>query len=248
MYKVEMAELSIASPQRQLSGVPPGIKAGARRRWFELVLVMLVAFSRSIVGSIYILVSGPGSQKLFSTGSMILGIAEELTGLLMLGYVLSRTQRRFADIGLKWSVRDVGIGLVVAVLAYLSYAAGYRGLYTIHYAIFGSAAAYRPASAFFGHPGAAAVAFILINPFFEELIVRAYLMTEILELTGSTLLAMFLSVALQFSYHLYYGWFIALSLSFQFLVFAGFFAGLRRALPIVVAHGVFDIYALIRLF
>ena len=100
---------------------------------------------------------------------------------------------------------------------------------------------------FFAHPSVLAIPFTLMNPFFEELLVRAYLMTEIVELTGSSALAIAVSVAVQTSYHLYYGWSGALSLAFLFLAFALYFARSRRALPVVVAHGVFDIYGLVRL-
>jgi len=92
-----------------------------------------------------------------------------------------------------------------------------------------------------------AIPVFLLNPFFEELIVRAYLMTEIGELTGSWILAAGLSTALQFSYHLYYGWEGALSLSFQFLVFSIYYANTRRAIPVILAHGFFDVIALLRL-
>jgi membrane protease YdiL (CAAX protease family) len=56
-----------------------------------------------------------------------------------------------------------------------------------------------------------------------------------------------LSVVVQFSYHLYYGWEGAIALSFQFLVFALYYAHSRRILPVIVAHGFFDIYAVLRL-
>ena len=72
-------------------------------------------------------------------------------------------------------------------------------------------------------------------------------MTEVMELTGSSILAVVVSVAIQFSYHLYYGWAGAISLSFIFLVFALYYARSRNALPIVVAHGYFDISAMLRL-
>ena len=95
----------------------------------------------------------------------------------------------------------------------------------------------------FGHPGLLALPFILLNPFFEELIVRAYLMTEIRELTGSATLALAVSVLFQSAYHLYYGWWGALSVGFMFLAFAVYFAKYRRALPVVVAHGIQDVLA-----
>jgi membrane protease YdiL (CAAX protease family) len=72
-------------------------------------------------------------------------------------------------------------------------------------------------------------------------------MTEVLELTGSSILAVALRVAFQFSYHLYYGWAGATSLAFMFLAFSLCYVRTRRALPIIVAHGFYDIYALIRL-
>lgn len=72
-------------------------------------------------------------------------------------------------------------------------------------------------------------------------------MTEVVELTGSTTLAVVLSVAIQSSYHLYYGWVGALALACQFLIFSLYYARWRQALPIIIAHGFFDITTLIRL-
>lgn len=72
-------------------------------------------------------------------------------------------------------------------------------------------------------------------------------MTEIRELTGSVILAGAASVVLQTSYHLYYGWATALALGIQFVAFVGYFAIWRRALPLAVAHGLFDLFGFIRL-
>jgi membrane protease YdiL (CAAX protease family) len=99
----------------------------------------------------------------------------------------------------------------------------------------------------FSHPGISIIPYILCNPFFEELIVRAYVMTEIRELTGSALLAAAISVTIQSAYHLYYRWLGALSISFLFIGFAVYYALTRRALPNIVAHGIFDICALVRM-
>ena len=72
-------------------------------------------------------------------------------------------------------------------------------------------------------------------------------MTEIKALTNSWMLAAVLSVTLQTSYHLYYGWQGALSLAFQFLVFAIYFARTQKATPIILAHGIFDFYGLLQI-
>jgi len=168
--------------------------------------------------------------------------------LLLLGYVLSRRALRFRDLGLRWSLRDLGVGLSVAGVSYVAFVQGFRFIQGLHRSMFGAVATSPAAKDFFGRPSLlVAIAFCLLNPFFEELIVRAYLMTEIIELTGSSALAVVLSVAVQFSYHLYYGWTGAVSLCFQFLIFALYYARSRRALPIIMAHGLFDAYGMLRL-
>ena len=100
---------------------------------------------------------------------------------------------------------------------------------------------------FFHHAGPMVIPYLLVNAFHEELIVRAYLMTEIITLTGSKTWAVILSIGFQCIYHLYYGWLGALSLAFMFLPFAIYFAITRRSLPIVVAHGLYDLALLPRM-
>jgi membrane protease YdiL (CAAX protease family) len=166
---------------------------------------------------------------------------------LVLGYVLVRSGRRVRDLGLRWSVRDSGVGLLVLVVSCVAYILGGRLLPTIQYALAGPMAKETSIHGYWTHTGWPEVPFVLVTPFFEELIVRAYLMAEVLELTGSSALAIFLSVLVQTSYHLYYGWLGAATLGFTFLVFSLYYARYRRALPVIVAHGVYDLIALIRL-
>ena len=96
---------------------------------------------------------------------------------------------------------------------------------------------------FYSNPSSMIIPFSLLNPFFEELIVRAYLMTEIAGLTGSYALAVAVSIAVQLSYHLYYGWAGVAALFFQFLIFSLYYARWKRALPVIIAHGFFDMSA-----
>jgi membrane protease YdiL (CAAX protease family) len=172
---------------------------------------------------------------------------QEATALRLLGYVLSRRGRKFADLGMRWSLRDVVVGLLVAGVSYAAYGLGHTLVQAVHHLVYGSLATGPTGKDFFAHPSVLAIPFSLLNPFFEELIVRAYLMTEVMELTGSSTLAVALSVGVQFSYHLYYGWVGAISLSFFFLVFALYYVRSRCALPVIVAHGFVDVYALLRL-
>ncbi|MGB2625739.1 MAG: CPBP family intramembrane glutamic endopeptidase [Candidatus Acidiferrum sp.] len=140
---------------------------------------------------------------------------------------------------------DVAAGTLLTIVSYVVYGFAYSFIYRFQHSISGADSIARNV---FGHPPVVmGIAFCVVNPFFEELVVRAYLMTEITELTGSTVWAVIVSVVVQFSYHLYYGWAAAISLSFQFLVFALYYAYSRRALPVVLAHGFFDVYGMLRL-
>ena len=80
------------------------------------------------------------------------------------------------------------------------------------------------------------ILFVFLNPFFEELILRAYLMTEIKVLTNSTTKAIIASTALQTSYHLYQGVPLALADGALFLIFSIYYARTNRITPIVLAH------------
>jgi membrane protease YdiL (CAAX protease family) len=218
-----------------------------RKRWFEVSLVLLVACGSAVLNSLYLLKYGPNAMPHISNTRWTIGIVQEVSALLLLGYVLSRRGLGFSNLGLRWSLKDVAVGLLVAALSYVAYAIGSLLVHLVHYWIYGSMAKGPTGADFFAHPSLAAIPYSLLNPFFEELIVRAYVMTEVAELTGSSTLAVAVSVAVQFSYHLYYGWAGAISMAFLFLTLSLYYIRTRRALPIIVAHGFFDIYALVRL-
>ena len=228
-----------------LAGVPGMAISERRTRWFELALVLLIAFGGSFLSSLYLLNTGKAGVGVVSEFRWARGFVQEIPCLFLLWYVLSRRRRSFRDIGLLWSVRDVFVGLGLAVVSYLAYLVGGYIVYSVHRAFFPPGAAGVSAADLSSHSSLLAIPFALINPFFEELIVRAYLMTEVKALTGSWFLACTSSVAIQWSYHLYYGWDGSLSIAFTFLAFSFYFARRQRATPLVVAHGVLDIWALL---
>jgi membrane protease YdiL (CAAX protease family) len=217
------------------------------RRWFELFLVLFVSCGTPLLHSLYLLIKGPGVLPQVSEMRWLGGLLQEVSSLFLLGYVLARRSRRIRDLGLRWSFREVGVSLLVAGVAFAAYVLGVLVVQFIHYIVYETFATGPTGATFFSHPGPWAVPFMVLNPFFEELIVRAYLMTEVADLTGSSVLAVAASVLFQSSYHLYYGWAGATSLAFMFLALSLYYARSRRALPIIVAHAFFDIYALIRL-
>lgn len=217
-------------------------------RWFELVLVLAVAFGGALFNSLFLLWTRSWAAVPPGDLRWIWMISQEALALLLLGYVLHRRGKQIADLGMKWSAGEVVRGLLVAVAGYTAYWGGAMLLYLVQRAMMHGPGA-RPTSntQLFGHASWMMFAAMLLNPFFEELIVRAYLMTEVRELTGSGTTAVGLSWALQTSYHLYYGWTGALGLGFLFLTFSVYYAKTRRATPVIVAHGLFDLLAFLQL-
>ena len=108
------------------------------RRWLEVCMVMLVAFGGYVFSALYLLINGPTAalqnSNLKSAGSIL----QEVTALLVLGYVLSRRGLRFANLGLRLSPAEVGTGLLVTAVSYAAYGMGHTLVQTVHYLLYGS--------------------------------------------------------------------------------------------------------------
>ena len=83
------------------------------------------------------------------------------------------------------------------------------------------------------------IVFVFINPWYEELIVRGFLMTELTELTNVTV-GILTSTAIQTSYHTYQGSWNLVQLAPTFLLFSIYYARTRRLFPLIVAHTLMD--------
>lgn len=99
----------------------------------------------------------------------------------------------------------------------------------------------------YDHISWALIIYILVNPFFEELIVRGFVMTEVFSLSNSRTLAIAISVGIQTLYHLYQGIFSALILAGVFLVFSIFYSRTGKLTPVIVAHLIADLGLLARM-
>lgn len=94
----------------------------------------------------------------------------------------------------------------------------------------------------FRMPSSALLAYLyaFVSPIFEEMVVRAFFMTEILALTRNSGLAILLSVLIQASYHLYQGIPNALSAAIMFFMLSIFYARTRRIVPVTRAHIIWE--------
>jgi membrane protease YdiL (CAAX protease family) len=227
--------------------VPPGtLRAGSKPlRWMELGLVLFVAFAQSLVISIYTLsrssdLSGIG----VSTARILAGVILEVGALAVLLYILFRQGRSVKDIGLNFHWADGPRSVVLAITGVVANYVFWVFLYNFYRNLTGHPPDATPRNVEFVRSFSwAGVFLVLINPWFEELIVRAYLISEVRWLSGSTVLAIAASVVLQSSYHLYQGVFPALIYAVLFLVFSIYYVRSGRILPVILAHFYFDAMA-----
>ena len=244
-----MSEPALIS-EESIPSVGASEVAARKRRLLALGVVLLVSFLHFIVMSTYSVFTGiytsPGSSDLHQNQLRLASaLIAELTSLMVLWYVLSQQGRTWRDIG--WNpawmdpVRGAGIIVLILIASYFAnfhFQMFYRNL-TGHYLqgkrVYGMLD--------FGI-STLSIAIVLVNPFFEEIIVRAYTMSEVLGLSGSQALAVVISVSIQMSYHFYQGLLRSITLAITFTVFSLYFAKTRRILPVILAHLFFDAYAL----
>jgi len=163
--------------------------------------------------------------------------------LTVLAYVLQRSGRSFRDIGLRWCSKGLALALPLWLLGELINRVQMPVFFWLGQT-FGQPGWHPPDVGAMIHADGieiATIAGVLLVGFFEELIVRAYLMTEIIARTNRTWLAVVISVAVQTSYHFYQGVPLALSHVFLFTLFAVFYAKTHSILPVAVAHSLVDL-------
>lgn len=228
-------------------GSPPAAAAdrSPTERWIELLLVLFVAVSQPLLLSLYIALFGIPNSITSGNLRYVYACAQEASGLLVLWYVLRRTGRTFSSLGLRASLRGGFAGLGLAVVGWAAYLLSGVLIEGVHRHYFGTYVTRTSSALLF--PKASwmvLVPFLLLNCFFEEAIVRAYLMTEVSELTGSMSVAAVASVLVQTSYHTYQGWLPVIGLAATFSVFSFYYARTRELFPLYVAHVLVDTLAI----
>jgi len=214
-----------------------------RRRWEDLGLVFGIGFLPLVVSAIYQLffpIEGTPRLTNYRFGT---GLTHEIGVLFLFAILLRRQGRRVGDMGLSFQWLDIlrGAGLVAGAWIFSGFVAA-----TIRLIYFwsGSQLHYRdPGKIFGGFQPALFLIYTLAAPFFEEILVRGYLMTELIGLSWPVWLATLISVGLQTSYHLYYGVVGALGVGAGFLLLGIYYAKTRRLMPVVLAHLFWDLAA-----
>jgi len=224
---------------------------------------MALCFGWLIVRSIYIVVSDwhvPNLQHP-SLGRFVRSSVEEVALLALAVYVLHRQGRTMVDLGFSSTTAAGAISVMPRVsdlfpAVYLTFGA-IAARYVFWYGfvivtwLSGIHLHSQAMNVGFAHVArsdilirSAAALVVVVNAIYEESLVRAYLMTEVVYFTRKPWLALFVSVIVQSSYHLYQGVLPAFSDLALFFVFAFFYMRTGRIWPVIFAHMLLDVIAM----
>jgi membrane protease YdiL (CAAX protease family) len=229
-----------------------GGESSRRGRFVWLLGVCFVAFAYPLLNSTLYFLYGQGAhQRSLTPGQLsfwfYVAILGELVALLVLLVALRRQGRSLRDLTLSFSWKDLPESLLLAIGSYIVFIQVSLLLFYGYYVFTGRSLDATPQN--IEHLKAkitlAAVLLMLVNPFYEEIIARAYVITEVRFLTGSRVIAVLVSVVLQSAYHLYQGTISALLIAVTFTVFSIYFVMRGKILPVILAHMYFDFLALL---
>jgi len=224
---------------------PPKIPSVSNRhRWIDLGLVLAVAFAGSILGSVY-LAFHPAPPK-YTNIRVVGGILAETIALALFLVLFTRQGRSLKSIGFAFSWTDLPKALGLAMAAFVAMTVA-RASMNHFWVLLRARGPQWPEThdMFSATSRFLLLPFVLLNPFFEEILVRGYLVTELIDLRKSVVLATLISLALQTSYHLYYGVAGALTVGCGLTIFAIYYAMSGRLIPVILAHMLWDLTALL---
>jgi membrane protease YdiL (CAAX protease family) len=156
-------------------------------------------FAPSIATSVYLLWHSQPAR--FTNATIFSGFFAEVSTLILFAVLYSRQGRKLSALGLGFQWTDLPKGLGLFFISFTAFWVASSAVARLGHTIpFSWSAGMLSATSLWY-----VVPFLFLNPFFEEIVVRGYLMTEIIELRSSTVMAALISLAFQTSYHVHYG-------------------------------------------
>src|SRR5215472_10405505 len=172
MASTNAVKLDLESPSQQ-------VLPDHRRRWEDLALVMLLGFLPLVMSGTYLLFAPVEATPSHPNYRYAAGLIRELGILLLFAVLFRRQGRRLSDIGLSFRWLDLLRGAGLAVGSWM-FSRLVSALISLIYSWSGSQPHYRDPDTIFGSGVYVLVlAYSIAAPFFEEILVRGYLMTEL---------------------------------------------------------------------
>jgi membrane protease YdiL (CAAX protease family) len=210
----------------EIAAVAPTALLPAARwlRWIELALVLGVGLLPYVISALHAWWRSSYKPPAGPMAELYL-LVEALLSIAVLAYVLYRQGRSLGSIGLTARLSDIPLALILGLCT------------SLFDSVYGHLLA-----PFLQHPypvpKIGPILWLAVIPLAaqEELLARAFLITEMKELTGNVTLAVIASVGLQTVYHLYQGTAFALWAAGSFFVSSIFYVRTRRITPVILAH------------
>ena len=203
-----------------------------------------VAFGYAIVIS---MLRGIGSlpQKVYDGHHLVtLAIFELAIGAVLVSFLWLRNWRP-RTIGLRPTLKDTGIGLLLLVAAMLAYCAIWYTVWLVSPATIAHVRTIYAQLKGSTHPSVPTVlGNSSINATFEEVFVSGYVITAVRRWRGP-MFAASVSVAIRLLYHLYQREMAFIGVLPVGLIFAGWYVRSGRLWPLIVAHAIEDFAALL---
>jgi len=200
------------------------------------VLVTTLCFSYFVLSSAFVLLSGVRQIDLTS-GRVAQGIAIEIFILILAGAILKVRGWTKGRLGLTFSWGQAAAGIPVFILYLLLYWITATFVLMVWPRVMTVGVFHFSMSA----PFWLMTLFIVLNSFFEETTVTAYVITS-LSRQGAAV-AITASTLLRFAYHLYQGPLGAISVIPAGLVFGAMYWRSRNVWPLIVAHSIANVVA-----
>lgn len=237
---------AVSPPREDVSALTGSQPASKRARIAGLCLVLVVAVVPLLLGSVFYLYTHPADPSALLRAKLTRLVLQETAALALLVYVLRRQHRDLGDIGFGFRTWDLAASVMLLLGGAFAVYVADVACTQLHFVPRAADQAHTQAWVAVIRASTLGVVLVCLNPVFEELIVRAYVITEVRALSGSAVAAVVASTAVQAGYHLYQGGPAAVRLSAMFLVFSIYFAKTRRATPLILAHFYLDIFGVFR--
>lgn len=209
----------------------------------EFLIVIVVAFGPFIVESLFAALH-PGAGSRHTAENLDFLVAYELTLLVVLGTFLYFRGWSFKRLGLAPTLLDTAIGLGLGLFVVLTYAF----LWSVLAAYMPQLAAAASHTGVAGRsvPLAAAIAFVIVNPVFQEVFVAGYTIT-VLKDTRGEFFAFNASIAIRLLYQLHQGVLGVITVIPLGLILAFWYTRTGKLWPLIVAHAALDVVGLMQL-
>jgi uncharacterized protein len=214
----------------------------------EFAIVLIGAFGYFVLTNVLMLVfmvvapSSMGPWVPISDGDLRWLLWQEVALMVILLPFLRLRGWSLERIGLRPSANEtlIGIGIVIVLIVLGMFI---QPLATALFPIFSGSYEGAPFAANLRLPTVVAIS--IVNPIYEELFVAGFIMTTLKKHFGAQT-AINTSVALRTTYHLYQGASGVVGILPLSLVFAYWYERTGRLWPLVIAHVIFDFFALLR--